>query len=111
MSVQLYLKILLYMYVRHVQWLIQASIECFDKQKINLPSTNYTLFFKHLTANCESTDTAYINWKCKADRKNLCDSIKSKWQGIKQKVLTKNDTKTTLKMQHFVVVERKIEKG
>lgn len=60
-----------------------------EKQKINLTFTNCTLFFKHLTANCESIDTTYINWKCTPDKKTLCDSIKSKWEGIKQEDIKK----------------------
>ena len=96
----------------HARWSISALIDCTSKQKIVLPFKDYTTFFEYLTSDCtDCRETTYIKWECTPNKYTFCDKIATKWSEFKQGIISADDKKTTVKMQHFETVEKITKKG
>ena len=90
----------------HARWGIQALITLANAQKIDLGTiSNYTTFFDYLTNTCPSNETTYIDWSCTPSKDTVCGDISSKWNTLKEHVLTKDDGVSTVSLQHFITVE------
>ena len=96
----------------HARWSISALIDCASKQKIVLPFKDYTTFFEYLTSDCtDCRETTYIKWECTPNKYTFCDKIATKWSEFKQGIISADDKKTAVNMQHFETVEKITKKG
>ena len=86
----------------HVQWSIDALLECCRLQSIDLGQVNdYYSFFDHITPGCEKETTTYVSWQCVSVTDKLCDNIKQKREDLRAAVKEASNVTVTATFVHF----------
>jgi len=95
----------------HARWAIEGIIKSAELHGIDLTFSSYTTFFEMLTQNCPSSPTAYIDWSCSPNKKDLCHHIQENWNRLSGKLKELSNDTLHIPFTTFDMIEHINQKG